>query len=448
MFDDLALTPADATGGEIRLATVAAQSVAIDAVYREWHRDGALLWDPPSGRKAVAAGTLAELRASGTQRMARLQQASRRLWGRLRGARAAASPAPRLWGGFAFAPASADRAPWQDFGDASFVLPRLTYWRDGGDAWLQAAADSDEALERELATASASIARLAAGGEPPGAEPLRVPAATIAAPAAGEWQRQVDGILQAIGTDRVRKVVAARCAKVEFERPPSVAVVLANLRREAGQVWRFALTRGGATFLGATPELLVRRCGDDVETEALAGTLAKCDGGGEDLLASAKERREHEFVRDGIVEVLTPLCRELQVPPAPVVREMRRLYHLATPIRGRLLRPTHVLELCQRLHPTAATCGTPRPRALQMILSTESAPRGWYAAPLGWFDARGDGELVVALRSGLLAGRTAYVPAGAGIVAGSRADRELAETMLKQRVLLRALGVGEEADEG
>jgi isochorismate synthase EntC len=185
----------------------------------------------------------------------------------------------------------------------------------------------------------------------------------------------------------------------------------------------------------------VRRCAERVESEALAGTLARSAGSGDDLLASAKDRSEHAFVRDGIVEALAPLCGELRVPDVPRVRELRRLYHLATPIRGRLARRTHVLELCERLHPTPATCGTPRARALDMILSTEATPRGWYAAPLGWFDATGDGEFVVGLRSGLVAGREAHVHAGAGIVAGSRADRELAEAQLKQRVLLRALGL-------
>jgi menaquinone-specific isochorismate synthase len=265
----------------------------------------------------------------------------------------------------------------------------------------------------------------------------------IAPPDAAGWQRQIDDILESIDAGRVRKVVAALCARVTFDRSPSVAGVLANLRSETGPVWRFAFARDAAVFLGATPELLVRRRDDLVDSLALAGTLAKSAGGAEDLMASAKDRSEHAFVRDGIVEALAPLCVDCVAPAVPTVLELRRLYHLATPITARLSRRAHVLDLCQHLHPTPATCGTPRAGALDAILSNETAPRGWYASPVGWFDAAGDGEFVVGLRSGLVADREAWVHAGAGIVAGSRADRELAETRLKQRVLLRAFGLAE-----
>lgn len=442
MLDDLAALGTDSALEQIRVTTLAAPVAAIDAVYALWQHDNALLWAPPAGMCAVAAGTAAHLRASGPRRIARLHAASRRLWQSLDSERNPGAPAPRLWGGLAFAPGAAARAPWTEFGDASFVLPRLTYWTDGNRAWLQAAGrHGDAAPERALLAAHAALARLAHDDRAAG--PYRAPACTIAPVDADAWRQQVEDILEAIDAGQARKVVAALCATVKFERAPAVAGVLANLRGETGPVWRFAFTRGGATFLGASPELLVRRHGDAVESEALAGTLAKSNGHGADLLASGKDRSEHQFVCDGIVEALAPLCSRIDVPPAPTVRELKRLFHLATPIRGRLSHDVHVLELCERLHPTPATGGTPRNRALEMIQTTEATPRGWYAAPLGWFDASGDGELVVALRSGLIYGSSAYVHAGAGIVAGSRADKELAETQLKQRVLLRALGLAD-----
>ncbi len=355
------------------------------------------------------------------------------------------APAPRLWGGFAFAPGSADRAPWNGFGDSSFVLPRLAYWTDGEQAWLQGiGSTTDPALAAALEGAEAAIAQIARGGgptdgapSPPSAPGVR----SIEATPATEWQHQVDGILEAINAGEVRKVVGARCSIVNFEQPLSIRRVLRNLQDETGPVWRYAITRDGGTLVGATPELLVSRRGDAVRAEALAGTLAKSSGSEDTLMASAKDRSEHEFVCEAVVEALAPLCSELHRPSTPTVRALRRLFHLATPIRGRLAQPTHVLDLCDRLHPTPATCGTPRDRALRIILSTERVPRGWYASPVGWFDAAGDGEFVVALRSGLVRSHTAYVYAGAGIVEGSSAEKELAETALKQLVLLRALGV-------
>jgi len=435
-----ALTALPATLDHLRLITVAAPVVALDVAYALWPRDEALMWDPPAGPGAAATGTAVCLHATGARRMTDIMQASARVWRALEAAETLDGPRPRLWGGFAFAPGAAAGAPWEEFGDAAFVLPRITYWRDGDRAWLQGAAmGREDALRSELESARAALTRAAAQGEPPAT--AAVPEYSIAPVDRESWRRQVESILEAIAAGRAQKVVAARCARVTFARAPSVVRALANLRDETGGVWRFAFTRGGTTFLGATPEMLVARHGMTVESEALAGTLDKSAGPGGDLIARGKDRSEHEFVRQGIVNELAPLCAKLAVPAVPAVRELRQMFHLSSPIRGQLSAPLHVLELGERLHPTPATGGTPRAVAVESILATETTPRGWYGAPVGWFDATGDGELVVALRSGLVAGHEAYIYAGAGIVAGSRADDELDETRLKQRVLLRALGI-------
>ncbi|MBA4175804.1 MAG: hypothetical protein C0505_04480 [Leptothrix sp. (in: Bacteria)] len=445
LLDDFELPLTAALRDGLRLTSIAAPVLALDAVHRLWQSRAVVLWHPPAGLRAVGAGVAATVRVDGAARFARARGLSRRAWPSDTSGHEAHAPPPRLWGGFAFAPGAAALAPWTAFGDGSFVLPRLTYWLDGPRAWLQAVGPAaDDTLARELAAALAQLVQLAAtaaDAEDAADEPYRAPPGTQAPLDAAAWHRQVEDILRAIGDARVRKVVAASCAELSFGQALSVAGVLDNLHSETGPVWRFAMSRQGSTFLGASPEMLVRRRGDVVQSEALAGTLAKALGSGTDLLASAKDLREHAFVRDGIVQALAPLCGALDAPRAPMLRELSRLYHLATPIEGRLARPLHVLELCELLHPTPATCGTPRADALRMIVGAEARPRGWYAGPVGWFDAAGDGEFIVALRCGLLAGRHAYVHAGAGIVEGSQADKELAETQLKQGVLLRALGL-------
>jgi isochorismate synthase len=442
--DGHSLQQAASVEGRLRITTLRVPVAALDCIYQLWQQDACLLWHAPAGWQAVAAGAAAALTADGPRRFSHLHDTSARLL-RALDPDCADAPAPRLWGGFAFAPGAADRAPWTGFGDASFVLPRLTYWTDGERAWLQGIGRThDCALAADLEAAEAAIAQIARGAGPTGraaSAPSAASVRSIAPTSATAWQHQVNGILDPIGAGEVRKVVGARCATVTFEQPLSIRRVLRNLQDETGTVWRYAITRDGGTLVGATPELLVCRRGDAVRAEALAGTLAQSNGSEDDLMASTKDRSEHQFVCDAIVETLAPLCSELHQPHTPTVRALRHLFHLATPIRGRLARPTHVLDLCERLHPTPATCGTPRDRALRMILSTESTPRGWYAAPVGWFDAAGDGEFVVALRSGLVRGDTAYVYAGAGIVAGSCAAKELAEIELKQLVMLRALGV-------
>lgn len=429
-----------------QVITLAAPVVPLDAVYALWQRHALLLWHPPQGMQAVAVGIALRQDVSAPRRVRALRDAAEQLRRNLRSEDHADAPSPRLWGGFAFAPGSAHFPPWQGFGDASFVIPRLTYWTDGARAWLQGIrVGTDITLDADIAAAHAAICRVAVTGEEPCSESHTVPrqACSIAPPVEAKWKQQIDTILEAIETGEVRKVVAARCAEVTFEQQLSVSRILRNLRHETGTAWRYAMRREGGTLLGATPELLVSRRGDDVLAEALAGTMSVQNGTGEDLLASAKDRSEHQFVCDAIVEALAPLCAELHHSRTPTVRTLRRLFHLATSVRGRLAQPTHVLDLCERLHPTPATCGTPRDRALDMVLSTESAARGWYAAPVGWFDAKGDGEFVVALRSGLVCEDRAYLYAGAGIVAGSTAERELAETDLKLGVLLHALGASE-----
>ncbi|MCB1034068.1 MAG: chorismate-binding protein, partial [Acidobacteria bacterium] len=180
-----------------------------------------------------------------------------------------------------------------------------------------------------------------------------------------------------------------------------------------------------------------------IETEALAGSIGSGDRQAARLLASHKDLGEHALVVEHLVERLRPFCDTLDWSTQPRIRELRNLLHLHTPIRGRLHRDTHILDLVAALHPTPAVAGVPAEAAVRWIAQRESTPRGWYAGPVGWFDAAGDGEFDVALRSCLLAGPTVWLFAGAGIMLDSDPEAEYQETALKQRSLLAALGVGE-----
>jgi len=196
-------------------------------------------------------------------------------------------------------------------------------------------------------------------------------------------------------------------------------------------------------FVGASPELLVRRVGTVVESRPVAGTtVADSDAALLALAASVKDTREHRFVVDGIVDVLAPRCDELHADAVPDVAVFGPVAHLATPIRGRLAAPAPTaLELAQLLHPTPAVGGTPRRAALDAIRALGGFDRGRYAGPVGWVDARGDGEWAIALRGAELDGARARLVAGAGIVAGSDPDAEWAETQAKLEPMLRALVV-------
>ncbi len=178
-----------------------------------------------------------------------------------------------------------------------------------------------------------------------------------------------------------------------------------------------------------------------MSTQALAGSIAAdLENAGETLLSSSKDRQEQEMVVRAIASALEPLCQTLDVAETPTPRTLRHVMHLCTPIEGTLAARKHALDLVKALHPTPAVGGTPRERALQWIAECEDN-RGWYAAPVGWFDAEGDGHFAVAIRSALFTGSDALVYAGAGIVADSDPALEYQETGLKQRAILDALGI-------
>jgi isochorismate synthase len=409
-------------------------------------------WSSPAQDTVlVGLGSAIELQAAGPERFTRIAAAADALFARLRcGVAGSAAPAPalRLLGGFAFAPGSASRGPWQQFGDARFTAPRWSYHATGRGAWLSVLASADEipALHARLAAEAEALLAVLAAPLPPGLPASSATLGRLHEMPRGRWRADIETIRQAIASGRCDKIVAARASLVEADAPLQPRAVLQRLAERHPSCYQFLFGRGDTTFLGASPERLVMRRGDLVATEALAGSIDIGDGSraagsarAEALLASGKDRREQDFVVRAIADRLAPLCSSLDVPDEPQVRPLRHMLHLTTPITGQLRGPTHVLSLLRALHPTPAVGGVPTEAALSWI--AERAPRGWYAGPVGWFDAAGDGEFAVAIRSGLLSGSRAHVYAGAGIVRDSDPDAEYAETGLKQRALLDALGL-------
>ena len=199
---------------------------------------------------------------------------------------------------------------------------------------------------------------------------------------------------------------------------------------------RYAWRRGRKTWLGATPETLVQVQGRQLVTQALAGT--RPTDRADELLGSAKDRHEHAVVVQAIRRAIDPFTVELPPPSEPVVRHLRGLVHLQTPISARLRENTDFLRLVLALHPTPAVCGLPAARAAALLSALEPEPRGLYAGPFVRLAPSGEGHAVVALRGAVLDGRLAVLPAGAGIVAGSEGEAELAETRVKQGSVLDA----------
>lgn len=244
------------------------------------------------------------------------------------------------------------------------------------------------------------------------------------------------------GPAGLRKVVLAREVMVEADQPFDRQVILRRLRRAYPGCYLF-LVDG---FLGASPELLVERVGEEVRAQPMAGTAPR--GGSpeadaalaEALLASPTYRHEHQITIDMVFDTLLPWCSYLDYEPEPSVVGVANVQHLATLVEGRLSQPTpSVLHLVTALHPTPAINGWPSVDATDWILGHEGFDRGRYAGTVGWVDRHGNGTFTVSIRCADVHGTTARVVAGNGIVATSEPATELAETQNKLQALLSAL---------
>lgn len=410
-------------------------------------RPAGALWDPSDGLAFCGVGAANTIQLEGRDRFARLQEAADEVWRQLsaRSHTDCLALSPRLYGGLAFDADSPDSDPWQEFGGGCFTLPRIGYTTDGQRAALSLAVRGTEIASAEdrlayIAELDTLRSLLASRSESIVPSAARSEVRAVHRPSESRWQAEIEAIRAGIRQGEFQKIVAAGSSRVELAAPLETAAVLRRLSRGLRASTRFAFCRPTSTFLGATPERLITRRGRSIATEALAGSIASGGTGAERLLRSRKDLREHQLVVDEIVRRLGPLCAELTASPRPRVRALRDVLHLLTPITGTLAAPRHVLELVEELHPTPAVGGVPTEVAMQWISEHEIAGRGWYAAPVGWFDAQGDGDFAVALRSCVLRGSEAFLFAGAGIVRDSDPGLEYTETELKKQALLTALG--------
>jgi menaquinone-specific isochorismate synthase len=260
------------------------------------------------------------------------------------------------------------------------------------------------------------------------------------------YESAVSRALEGIAKGELEKIVLARAKDVRASAPLHPLGVLNALRQRFPDCNAFSVANGrGQSFIGASPERLLRVDDGVVLTEALAGSTERGATASEDaslgrrLLQSEKDLREQRIVLESIVRRLAPLGLELRYSARPSLKRLSNVQHLHTPVEARLPRNVRLLEMLGRLHPTPAVGGTPREQAVPLIAKLEAFPRGLYGGAVGWIDSRGGGEFIVALRSALVDGPRARIYAGAGIVEGSTPEDELAETELKFRAMQDAL---------
>ncbi len=259
-----------------------------------------------------------------------------------------------------------------------------------------------------------------------------------------QWESRVAQAIAKIDKSEIDKVVLARDLIATTEAGIDVRPILNKLSDNYPATWVFSVNG----LIGATPELLLRLSRGMVTSRVLAGTIPKTGDDARDLALagslarSSKDLEEHEYAVRSVAEALEPFCSSTNVPDAPFVLHLANVMHLATDVTGALLESAHHIDafaLLKSLHPSAAVCGTPRNIAFDVIDEIEGMNRGRYAGPVGWIDARGDGELGIALRSGQVTENEIRIFAGCGIVAGSDPVVELAESSAKFSAMKSAL---------
>lgn len=350
----------------------------------------------------------------------------------------------RYYGGFRFGPWHATDQAWRPFGVFRFILPRLeavrsrpggttlalNLVRDANGNWpdVRAMSWSDGPAE----FVSPGLPRVLGRRDEP------------------DWPAWTDAVrhaLDVMAKGRVSKVVLARRALLALSAPADPLALLHGLQQETGRCFQFCGSHGaGFSFVGASPELLYRRVGRQLDSEAVAGTRPRGATKAEDqalateLMGSPKEAEEHRLVRERIVRDLGELSLQVEAEPAPRLLQLGRVQHLHTPIRATLRAETSDADVLARLHPTPATAGEPVDAARRLLSEVEPFDRGWYAGPVGWV-GRDAAEFAVALRCGLVVQSNLILFAGAGIVPGSEPEAEAREIETKLSPFLRLMKV-------
>ncbi|MEC5228293.1 isochorismate synthase [Bacillus inaquosorum] len=352
---------------------------------------------------------------------------------------------PVLFGGFSFDPCEERGTQWDHFSEGDFFVPALmlTMTAEGPfltvNRWVSEEEDAEAVLEGLKAFAAE----------------LTVPdldqesQAVIAASQEldkDDWLKAIETATSQIKEKQYDKVVLARELLLTFDGPVQIEPVLKTLLNDQQTSYVFAIEQEGQTFVGASPERLIKRDGSTVMSSCLAGSIKRGADEEEDrrigleLLNDEKNLLEHDIVVGMIHNAFISSCSEVEKPDGPALYKTKSVQHLFTPIVGQLRESASLFDLIEKLHPTPALGGAPQKKAVEVIRKIEPMSRGWYAAPIGWIDSQDNGEFAVAIRSGLIEGSTARLFAGCGIVEDSDPQLEYEETQIKLKPMISALG--------
>ncbi|MGM7720722.1 isochorismate synthase [Metabacillus sp. Hm71] len=353
---------------------------------------------------------------------------------------------PLLFGGFSFDPKKEKGLLWEEFSEAKFVLPTIMLTKFQNKAYLtinKVITPLDQ-LDTCIRHFEQSLEN-----EPPfiyqkdcekGNEFASIELKTA------EWVEAIEKATADIRANELDKVVLAREVHLEFMNKINPYQVIGNLQKEQPTSFIFGFENGLHHFIGATPERLVKKHENEVLSTCLAGSIKRGKTSDDDemlgrqLLQDEKNLVEHAIVVKMIKDAFEEYCYEVKAPNEPALLKTKNIQHLYTPVKGLAKQGHSLISMVEKLHPTPALGGYPKEKAIEKIRELEPMHRGWYAAPIGWFDHEDNGEFVVAIRSGLIKGNRAALFAGCGIVEESKPESEYYETKIKLKPMLSALG--------
>ena len=267
-----------------------------------------------------------------------------------------------------------------------------------------------------------------------------------------KYKEMVRKATEYIKKGELNKLVLSRGVELQLLKNPDIKLILLKLYQNNEEGYTYSVPIGNrAVLLGASPEMLVSKRGNSIFSNPLAGSRKRGSNISEDsamakeLKESLKDKREHKFVVDNIVEKISEICDEIYSSPIPEVISTKRLWHLSSVIRGRLKNTElTALDAALKIYPTPAVCGVPQEIAYEKILELEGQGRGFFTGLVGWCDENGNGDWAIAIRGAEIRGKNVTIKAGAGIVEESVPEEEMKETGVKFRTMLDAIGIGED----
>ena len=329
----------------------------------------------------------------------------------------------RLYGGIRFSSDSKNDNTWHGFPNTCFWLPEIEISQNENEAEAIHYSSAELLLPQTAQSAPYSAYSLIDRRETPSLQ---------------DWQTSVKAVLESIASKQMDKLVLARKTTLQFTNALSPWPILAHLFEKAKHTTLFAFQLSPTLcFLGATPEKLFKREGNQFHTDAIAATRPRGKTPQEDLqfeqylLTNGKEQREFKIVKDYLDSSLIPLCEHMQWEDADRVLKGSHVQHLFNRLSAKLKDSISDADLIRALHPTPALGGYPREESLHFLKGIEPFDRGWYGAPVGIIGNRST-SLYVAIRSALIRGSALNLFAGTGLVPGSVAEREWEE--LEQKI--------------